>query len=242
MVSTGTRIPTLSTGTRAIPHLPTSWAPAGLRPCARNDSGGTVAGVLHVPLRDTCTTLSTGTAYARAGAPTLSPWYLGIRDSTSTAVPPTRTIYGVMGGPSRTANIVRNARRCFDHGAPTKRASFCACTISGSFSSGSSRGSSVPTSTSCAEGDRATSWSSRPSFGALRSESGRASRRGVASPPGPKCSATSTFSAGSAAETEHHLVTWQDIGGIDARECEKLLARVTSIRRMLFSLMRNLPE
>ena len=50
------------------------------------------------------------------------------------------------------------------------------------------------------------------------------------------------ISAGSAAETEHHLVTWQDIGGIDARECERLLARVASIRRMLFSLMRNLPE
>ena len=50
------------------------------------------------------------------------------------------------------------------------------------------------------------------------------------------------ISAGSAAETEHHLVTWQDIGGIDPRECEQLLARVMSIRRMLFSLMQNLPE
>ena len=50
------------------------------------------------------------------------------------------------------------------------------------------------------------------------------------------------IAAGSAAETEHHLVTWLDIGGIDGRECERLLARVTSIRRMLSSLMRNLPE
>ena len=50
------------------------------------------------------------------------------------------------------------------------------------------------------------------------------------------------ISAGSAAETEHHLVTWHDIGGIDAREFERLLARVESIRRMLFALMRNLPE
>ena len=50
------------------------------------------------------------------------------------------------------------------------------------------------------------------------------------------------IAAGSAAETEHHLVTWQDIGGIDARACEKLLARVISIRRMLYALMRNLPE
>ena len=50
------------------------------------------------------------------------------------------------------------------------------------------------------------------------------------------------ISAGSAAETEHHLLTWQDIGGIDARECEELLARVGAIRRMLYALMRNLPE
>jgi four helix bundle protein len=49
------------------------------------------------------------------------------------------------------------------------------------------------------------------------------------------------ISAGSAAETEHHLVTLHDIGGIDERECEKLLACVTAIRRMPFSLMRNLP-
>ena len=53
---------------------------------------------------------------------------------------------------------------------------------------------------------------------------------------------TSTRICYSAAETEHHLVTWQDIGGIDPRECEQLLARVMSIRRMLFSLMRNSPE
>jgi four helix bundle protein len=50
------------------------------------------------------------------------------------------------------------------------------------------------------------------------------------------------ISAGSAAETEHHLVTWQDIGGIDGRECEALLARVTSIRRMLYALTRKLPQ
>ena len=50
------------------------------------------------------------------------------------------------------------------------------------------------------------------------------------------------IAAGSAAETEHHLVTWQDIGGIDGRHCERLLARVTFIRRMLYALMRNLPE
>ena len=49
------------------------------------------------------------------------------------------------------------------------------------------------------------------------------------------------IAAGSAAETEHHLVIWMDIGGIDVRECEQLLARVTSIRRMLYALMRNLP-
>ena len=50
------------------------------------------------------------------------------------------------------------------------------------------------------------------------------------------------ISAGSAAETEHHLVTWLDIGGIDGRKCDELLARVASIRRMLYALIRNLPE
>jgi hypothetical protein len=37
-------------------------------------------------------------------------------------------------------------------------------------------------------------------------------------------------------------VTWQDIGGLHGRHCERLLGRVTSIRRMLYALMRNLPE
>ncbi len=50
------------------------------------------------------------------------------------------------------------------------------------------------------------------------------------------------IAAGSAAETEHHLVTWQDIGGLDSREVDRLLARVMAIRRMLYALMRNLPE
>ena len=50
------------------------------------------------------------------------------------------------------------------------------------------------------------------------------------------------IAAGSAAETEHHLEVLLDIGGIDGRVCENLLARVGSIRRMLYALMRNLPE
>jgi four helix bundle protein len=50
------------------------------------------------------------------------------------------------------------------------------------------------------------------------------------------------MAAPSAAETEHHLEVWRDIGGIDPHACDELLARVESIRRMLAALMRNLPE
>jgi four helix bundle protein len=50
------------------------------------------------------------------------------------------------------------------------------------------------------------------------------------------------MAAGSAAETEHHLEVWRDLGGIDPRACDELLERVGSIRRMLWSLSANLPE
>jgi four helix bundle protein len=50
------------------------------------------------------------------------------------------------------------------------------------------------------------------------------------------------IAAGSAAETEHHLTVWRDIGGIAHRDCDELLARIGSVRRMLSALMRRLPE
>jgi four helix bundle protein len=49
------------------------------------------------------------------------------------------------------------------------------------------------------------------------------------------------IAAGSAAETEHHLEVWRDIGGIDAAACDELLSRVRSVRRMLRSLIVKLP-
>jgi len=50
------------------------------------------------------------------------------------------------------------------------------------------------------------------------------------------------IAAGSAAETEHHLEVWRDIGGIDETSCGELLARVASIRRMLRALIVKLPH
>jgi four helix bundle protein len=50
------------------------------------------------------------------------------------------------------------------------------------------------------------------------------------------------IAAGSAAETEHHLAVWRDIGGIEASTCNEFLARVLSIRRMLRALSARLPE
>jgi four helix bundle protein len=50
------------------------------------------------------------------------------------------------------------------------------------------------------------------------------------------------MAAASAAETEHHLEVWRDVGGIDPGACEELLSRVGSIRRMIWALSRNLPE
>jgi four helix bundle protein len=50
------------------------------------------------------------------------------------------------------------------------------------------------------------------------------------------------IAAGSAAETEHHLEVWRDVGGIDEKSCDELLARVVSIRRMLRALIAKLPR
>jgi four helix bundle protein len=65
---------------------------------------------------------------------------------------------------------------------------------------------------------------------------------GCGKSPRPEVIRYLAIAAGSAAETEHHLRIWQDIGGIDAQLSEELLARVTSIRRMLHALMLKLPE
>ena len=50
------------------------------------------------------------------------------------------------------------------------------------------------------------------------------------------------IAAGSAAETEHHLEVARDLGAIESRVGEELLARVASIRRMLRALIANLPQ
>ena len=50
------------------------------------------------------------------------------------------------------------------------------------------------------------------------------------------------IAAGSAAETEHHLEVARDVGAIDTKMCAELLARVTSIRRMLRGLIDKLPR
>jgi four helix bundle protein len=50
------------------------------------------------------------------------------------------------------------------------------------------------------------------------------------------------IAAGSAAETEHHLAVWRDLGGIEATAADELLARVAAIRRMLCALSLKLPQ
>ena len=50
------------------------------------------------------------------------------------------------------------------------------------------------------------------------------------------------IAAGSAAETEHHLAVWRELGGIDSKTADELFARVTAIRRMLRALSLKLPE
>jgi four helix bundle protein len=50
------------------------------------------------------------------------------------------------------------------------------------------------------------------------------------------------IAGGSAAETEHHIGVAIQTGVLDVRTGEDYLVRVTSIRRMLSALMKNLPE
>jgi four helix bundle protein len=50
------------------------------------------------------------------------------------------------------------------------------------------------------------------------------------------------IAAGSAAETEHHLAVWRDLGGVESSVADEMLARVTAIRRMLRALSLKLPE
>ena len=50
------------------------------------------------------------------------------------------------------------------------------------------------------------------------------------------------IAAGSAAETEHHLAVWRDLGRVEATRADELLTRVTAIRRMLPALRLKLPE
>jgi four helix bundle protein len=49
------------------------------------------------------------------------------------------------------------------------------------------------------------------------------------------------MAAGSAAETEHHLLVAIETSIMRSGEAEVFLHRIGSIRRMLFSLMRHLP-
>jgi four helix bundle protein len=48
--------------------------------------------------------------------------------------------------------------------------------------------------------------------------------------------------AGSAAETEHHLLVARDIGILTTRQAERFLSTIGSVRRMLRSLIQRLPQ
>ena len=50
------------------------------------------------------------------------------------------------------------------------------------------------------------------------------------------------FAAGSVTETENHLVLATDLGYVHSKQSEALLDQVSSIRRMLFRLRKNLAE
>ena len=49
------------------------------------------------------------------------------------------------------------------------------------------------------------------------------------------------IAAGSAAETEHHLLVARDIKVLSETRADVLLARIAAIRRMLYSLSKRLP-
>jgi four helix bundle protein len=49
------------------------------------------------------------------------------------------------------------------------------------------------------------------------------------------------IAAGSAAETEHHLLVAKDIMALSASRADDFLRRIASIRRMLYSLSKRLP-
>jgi four helix bundle protein len=49
------------------------------------------------------------------------------------------------------------------------------------------------------------------------------------------------IAAGSAAETEHHLQVAIDVGILDTRQADALIAKVGSIRKMLRALVKRLP-
>jgi four helix bundle protein len=49
------------------------------------------------------------------------------------------------------------------------------------------------------------------------------------------------IAAGSAAETEHHLLVARDIGVFTTRQAERFLSTIGSVRRMLGALIRRLP-
>lgn len=50
------------------------------------------------------------------------------------------------------------------------------------------------------------------------------------------------IAAGSAAETEHHLLVARDLGVLTTRQADRYLANVGSVRRMLRSLIQRLPQ
>jgi S23 ribosomal protein. len=50
------------------------------------------------------------------------------------------------------------------------------------------------------------------------------------------------IAAGSAAETEHHLIVAIETEILNSREGHDYLARIGSVRRMLFALIKNFPK
>jgi four helix bundle protein len=49
------------------------------------------------------------------------------------------------------------------------------------------------------------------------------------------------IASGSAAETEHHLIVAVETQVFRSGEAEEFLARIVSVRRMLFALIKRLP-
>ena len=96
---------------------------------------------------------------------------------------------------------------------------------------------------------RETAKASRPEFRLITSQL-RRSALSIAANIAEGCGKSSraetvrflVIAAGSAAETEHHLLVARDIGVLTTRQADRYLANVGSVRRMLRALIQRLPQ